>query len=58
MTDFDRLNHATFDYNNGITRNIDPTHNTSINKISNYWLNYWNNKTYKTNNGEYSKHYY
>lgn len=23
-----------------------------------YWQNYYNNKTYKTNNGEYSSHYF
>lgn len=57
MTDFDKLNKATKDYNNGITRNIDPTSTHTKNSISEYWINYWNNQTYKKNNGQYSTKY-
>jgi hypothetical protein len=61
IMDFDRLNRETRDYNNGITRNISPTGSTGSSAkygTSEYWRNYWNNKTYKENNGEYSRHYY
>lgn len=58
MTDFERLNRETRDYNNGITRNIDPTSSNAKYGTSEYWTNYWNNKTYKTNNNEYSRKYF
>lgn len=56
MDKFERLNRETREFNN---RNVDRF-NTSANKYgtSEYWRNYWNNKTYKENNGQYSKHYY
>ena len=58
MDKFERLNQETRDWNNGITRNIDPTASGPKYGTSAYWFNYWNNQTYKTNNGQYSKHYY
>ena len=53
--DFDKLNRETKDFNN---RNVNRF-NTSSPKYgtSEYWQNYWNNQTYKKNNGQYSKHY-
>ena len=55
MDKFDRLNRETRDFNN---RNFDRF-NSSAPKYgtSDYWRNYWNNKTYKRNNGEYSRKY-
>ena len=57
MTNFDQLNKQTRDWNNGISRTIDPTSSNAKYGTSEYWRNYWNNKTYKKNNGEYSKHF-
>lgn len=55
MDIFEKLNRETNDYNN---KNVNRF-NQSVNKYgtSDYWLNYWNNQTYKQNNGQYSKHY-
>ena len=56
MVNFDRLNWETRNYNNNLP--IDrfnpstPTYGTSA-----YWQNYWNNQTYKANNGQFSSHY-
>lgn len=58
MDKFERLNRETRDWNNGITRNISPTGNNTEYGTSEYWRNYWNNQTYKQNNGQYSKRYY
>ena len=58
MNLFDRLNKETRDHNNGIIRNIDPTKSGAKYGTSEYWQNYWNNQTYKQNNGEYSKKYF
>lgn len=60
---FDRLNRETRAYNNGITRQIDPTGNAKYESApkygtSEYWRNYWNNQTFKQNNRQYSQHYY
>ena len=56
MADFERLNRETREYNN---RNVDRF-NTSASSYgtSGYWRNYWNNKTYNSNNGQYSRNYY
>lgn len=56
MVDFDKLNRETREFNN---RNVDRF-NPSTPKYGtpSYWQNYWNNQTYKQNNGEYSKKYY
>ena len=47
MTDFDRLNRATFEHNNGISRNISPTdnirHPIDFDRL--------NRETYRHNNG-------
>lgn len=56
MTNFDALNRQTREYNNGITRSINPTNGGKYG-TSEYWQNYWNNKTYKNNNGQYSNYY-
>ena len=58
MVDFDKLNRETNAYNaRNVSRepskaNANPKYGTST-----YWQNYWNNQIYKTNNGEYSRHY-
>ena len=57
MTKFDVLNRETHDHNNGITRRIDPTSGTRYG-TGEFWRNYWNNKTYKTNNGQFTKRYF
>lgn len=54
---FDRLNKETRDWNNGITRHIDPTASSPQCGTKEYWQNLLNNRTYKQNNGQYSKHY-
>ena len=53
---FERLNRETQDFNN---RNVNRF-NTSVNRYGSaaYWQNYWNNQTYKSNNGQYSKKYF
>ena len=56
MVDFDKLNRETREHNN---RNVSrfntstPSYGTSA-----YWQTYWNNQTYKANNGQFVKHYY
>ena len=57
MDKFERLNRETRDWNNGVTRSLDPTSGPKYGTTE-YWQNYWNNKTYKTNNGEYSRKYF
>lgn len=61
MDKFERLNRETSEYNNR-RRNMDPTGSnygsTPKYGTSEYWRNYWNNQTYKTNNGQYSKKYF
>lgn len=61
MDMFDKLNRETNRYNaTNVTRHIgtagcsnsNPKYGTTA-----YWQNYWNNQTYKTNNGQYSNHY-
>ena len=55
MVDFDKLNRETREFN---ARNVDRF-NPSTPKYGTpaYWQNYWNNKTHKQNNGQYSNHY-
>lgn len=57
MKNFEQLNRETFNYNNGISRNISPTTGAKYGTRE-YWQNYWNNQTYKQNNGEYSRKYF
>lgn len=57
MDKFEKLNRETFNHNNGISRNLDPSAGVTRYGTHEYWLNYWNNQTHKQNNGEYSKHY-
>lgn len=57
MADFDKLNRETRDYNNGITRNIDPTSRANCKISASQLLKNFNNYTYHRNNGQYSKHY-
>lgn len=56
MVDFDRLNRQTFEANN---YGKDPTSYSNMDKYgtSSYWQNYWNNYTYKVNNGDYRDTY-
>ena len=56
MDKFERLNRETREWN---ARNVDRF-NTSTPKYGTaaYWQNYYNNQTYKANNGQYSKKYY
>jgi hypothetical protein len=49
--DFDRLNRETHDYNCNNVNRFNPS--TPKYGTSEYWLNYFNNQTYKQNNGEY-----
>lgn len=53
---FERLNRETREFNNS---NIDRF-NTATPKYgtSAYWQNYYNNQTYKQNNGAYTKKYF
>ncbi len=56
MDKFERLNRETREYNN---RNFDRF-NPSAQRYGTpaYWQNYWNNQTYKKNNGQYSEKYF
>lgn len=56
MIDFDRLNRETKNYNSRI--HYDTSSKCNKYGTSEYWLNYYNNKTYKENNGQYSKYYF
>lgn len=55
---FDRLNKETSDYNNGITRNIDPTSKTNCKMKASDLLANYNNYNYKQNNGAYPNKLY
>lgn len=55
MIDFDKLNKETREYNSYI--HYDTPSSSVKYGTSEYWRNYWNNQTYKQNNGEYSNHY-
>lgn len=54
--DFERLNRETRDYKNNNVDHFNPS--APRYNSSEYWLNYWNNQTYKQNNGEYSRKYF
>ena len=56
MDKFERLNYETRQYNNN--RPINRFNSNDKYGTKEYWLNYWNNQTYKTNNGQYSNKYY
>ena len=50
MVDFDRLNRETREY-----KNNQPVNRDSNNSYKS--INYYNNETYKANNGQYSNYY-
>lgn len=56
MDKFERLNRETQEHNN---KNVDRF-NSSCNNYGTkeYWQNYFNNQTFKQNNGQYSKKYF
>lgn len=54
MIDFDKLNRETRDYNN----NRPVNRNTGSYGTKEYWVNLCNNRTYRQNNGAYSKKYF
>lgn len=54
---FEKLNRETFDYNNGLSRNINPTDGCNQMKASDLLANF-NNYTYKCNNGCYPNKLY
>lgn len=58
MTNFDRLNKETFNYNNGISRNISPTSPANCKMRASDLLSNYNNYTYKQHNGAYSDRLY
>lgn len=61
MVDFDRLNRETSEYNH---KNCPaPSQRTATmtgtqRNYNSYWQNYYNNQTYKANNGQYSKKFF
>ncbi len=57
MADFDKLNKETREYNSRVHEYYNYSIEQKQNPISAYWLNYYNNQTYKQNNGQYSSHY-
>lgn len=57
MNLFDKLNKETFEHNNGLSRNIDPTSGSKKIKASELLANF-NNYTYKCNNGAYPDRLY
>ena len=55
MDKFELLNRQTRDYNN---RNVDRFNESyKSTGTQSYWLNQYNNNTYKENNGAYANHY-
>ena len=54
MDKFERLNRETNEFNNRNVNHYNPNNRYGTHE---YWQNYWNNQTYKQNNGQYSKHY-
>jgi hypothetical protein len=58
MNLFDRLNQETRDWNNGISRNIDPTSPSNCKMKASDLLANYNNYTYKRNNGQYPDRLY
>ena len=58
MTKFERLNKETFDWNNGISRNISPTARVNCRMKASELLANYNNYTYKQNNGAYPNKLY
>ena len=55
MTDFDRLNRETREYNN---KNVDRFNQSTRGNYNQPNFNRLNNQTYKQNNGQYSSKYY
>ena len=59
MDKFERLNRDTQNYRNTfVTRPASSASGSIKYGTAEYWRNYWNNKTYKTNNNQYSKNYF
>lgn len=58
MNEFDKLNKETWNYNNGLTKSIDPTSQKNCKMTASQLLANYNNYTYKANNGEYPKKLY
>lgn len=55
MDKFERLNRETREFND---KNINRFNSSAANYgTSEYWRNYWNNQTFKANNGQYRNHY-
>lgn len=51
---FERLNRETREHNN---RNVNRFNQGNKYGTPEYWKNYYNNQTYKMNNGQYSDYY-
>lgn len=59
MANFDELNRQTREFNaHNVSRPISSASGTPKYGTPAYWQNYWNNQTYKNNNGQYSHKYY
>ena len=59
MDKFERLNRDTQQWRNSfVTRPASTASSAPKYGTSEYWRNYWNNQTYKTNNNQYSKKYF
>jgi hypothetical protein len=58
MDKFDRLNEETQRMRDRfVTRPSSYSNSSPKYGTREYWQNYWNNKTFKSNNGQYSNHY-
>ena len=57
MDYFDRLNRETREFNNKNVSYLNRSSSEIKYGSKEYWLNYYNNQTFKKNNGQYSKHY-
>ena len=55
---FDRLNRETQEHNNRNVNRFNPSTESNYSFFNPYQQNYYNNQTYKQNNGEYSRKYY
>jgi hypothetical protein len=61
MIDFDRLNRETREWNNRscpAPSQRTPTSTGQQRQYCEQWQNYYNNQTYKQNNGQYTKKFY
>lgn len=55
MTAIEKMNNAAREYNNNNASH--PVYGNAFRGSNPYWLNHYNNQTYKQSNGQYSEYY-